>query len=114
MRRTAATNPGISLFPFLAVLICTMGVMMLLLVVINRPGSGSGSADGAEAAGDDNAAGDDSGGSGSGSNAGHQLEGRRRSEIGSRYYRLEDFATGDRAGKDRRRPVRRAAAVGRG
>ncbi len=39
MRRSAtAHNPGVSLFPFLAVLICTMGVMMLLLVICNRPG----------------------------------------------------------------------------
>ena len=38
MRRASAVhNPGVSLFPFLAVLICTMGVMMLLLVIINRP-----------------------------------------------------------------------------
>ena len=36
--RRSATNPGVSLFPFLAVLICTMGVMMLLLIVMNRPG----------------------------------------------------------------------------
>ncbi|HEY2147076.1 MAG TPA: hypothetical protein VGH32_04015, partial [Pirellulales bacterium] len=40
MRRSAAPhNPGVSLFPFLAVLICTMGVMMLLLVICNRPGA---------------------------------------------------------------------------
>ncbi|HEV3418279.1 MAG TPA: hypothetical protein VG056_15750, partial [Pirellulales bacterium] len=40
MRRSATPhNPGVSLFPFLAVLICTMGVMMLLLVVCNRPGA---------------------------------------------------------------------------
>ncbi len=52
MRRSAAPhNPGVSLFPFLAVLICTMGVMMLLLVVCNRPGvdgsddNGSGAAE---------------------------------------------------------------------
>ena len=38
-RASAAHNPGVSLFPFLAVLICTMGVMMLLLVIINRPGA---------------------------------------------------------------------------
>ncbi len=36
--RRSASNPGVSLFPFLAVLICTMGVMMLLLIVMNRPG----------------------------------------------------------------------------
>src|SRR5438874_135004 len=36
--RRAASNPGVSTFPFLAVLICTMGVMMLLLIVMNRPG----------------------------------------------------------------------------
>src|SRR5579871_5300655 len=40
-RAATAHNPGVSLFPFLAVLICTMGVMMLLLVIINRPGSGA-------------------------------------------------------------------------
>ncbi len=40
MRRSATPhNPGVSLFPFLAVLICTMGVMMLLLVICNRPGA---------------------------------------------------------------------------
>src|SRR5260221_4355224 len=43
MRRSATPhNPGVSLFPFLAVLICTMGVMMLLLVVCNRPGADDG------------------------------------------------------------------------
>src|SRR5882757_4470010 len=43
MRRSATPhNPGVSLFPFLAVLICTMGVMMLLLVVCNRPGPDEG------------------------------------------------------------------------
>src|SRR5436305_12997619 len=43
MRRSAAPhNPAVSLFPFLAVLICTMGVMMLLLVVCNRPGADDG------------------------------------------------------------------------
>src|SRR4051812_23763267 len=43
MRRSAGPhNPGVSLFPFLAVLICTMGVMMLLLVVCNRPGADEG------------------------------------------------------------------------
>ncbi len=41
-RATGPHNPGVSLFPFLAVLICTMGVMMLLLVVCNRPGPGEG------------------------------------------------------------------------
>jgi len=55
MRRSAAPhNPGVSLFPFLAVLICTMGVMMLLLVVCNRPGAeaaGAEIADGGNSAG---------------------------------------------------------------
>ncbi len=47
-------NPGVSLFPFLAVLICTMGVMMLLLVFINRPGAApiDGSAGVEDASGD--------------------------------------------------------------
>jgi hypothetical protein len=55
MRRSAAPhNPGVSLFPFLAVLICTMGVMMLLLVICNRPGA---EADGAEIAGGGKSAG---------------------------------------------------------
>ena len=51
MRRSAAPhNPGVSLFPFLAVLICTMGVMMLLLVVCNRPGVDGGDDNGSGAA----------------------------------------------------------------
>jgi len=51
MRRSAAPhNPGVSLFPFLAVLICTMGVMMLLLVVCNRPGADGGDDNGSGAA----------------------------------------------------------------
>ena len=37
MRRQVATaGPGISLFPFLAVLLCTMGALIVVLVVLNR------------------------------------------------------------------------------
>jgi hypothetical protein len=36
MRRTAAAHERISLFPFLAVLICTMGALLVLLVVIAK------------------------------------------------------------------------------
>jgi hypothetical protein len=37
MRRSAAANQaGVSLFPFLAVLLCTMGALIVLLVVVNR------------------------------------------------------------------------------
>ncbi len=35
-RSRRESGGGISLFPFLAVLICTMGVLILLLVVITR------------------------------------------------------------------------------
>ena len=35
MRRSLAPhNPGVSLFPFLAVLICTMGALIVLLVLL--------------------------------------------------------------------------------
>ena len=36
MRRQVATTQGISLFPFLAVLLCTMGALIVVLVVLNR------------------------------------------------------------------------------
>ena len=36
MRRATAASPGVSLFPFLAVLLCTMGALVVVLVVINR------------------------------------------------------------------------------
>ncbi len=37
MRRPVGnTSPGISLFPFLAVLLCTMGALIVVLVVLNR------------------------------------------------------------------------------
>lgn len=36
MRRPAASPAGISLFPFLAVLLCTMGALIVVLVVLNR------------------------------------------------------------------------------
>ena len=35
-RRPAPASPSVSLFPFLAVLLCTMGALILLLVVIAR------------------------------------------------------------------------------
>ena len=35
-RRSSQTGPGISLFPFLAVLICTMGALVPLLLAITR------------------------------------------------------------------------------
>jgi hypothetical protein len=35
-RQLAATAPAISLFPFLAVLLCTMGALVVVLVVLNR------------------------------------------------------------------------------
>ncbi len=35
-RKRPRPTPGVSLFPFLAVLICTMGALILLLVVIAR------------------------------------------------------------------------------
>ena len=35
-RRASQTGPGISLFPFLAVLICTMGALVPLLLAMTR------------------------------------------------------------------------------
>jgi len=35
-RRGAPASPGVSLFPFLAVLLCTMGALILLLVIVAR------------------------------------------------------------------------------
>ena len=52
MRRPPPQSPSISLFPFLAVLICTMGVMMLLLVIFNRPGGAAEKIDTAAAEAD--------------------------------------------------------------
>src|SRR5580692_11665896 len=62
MTRSAVHNPGVSLFPFLAVMICTMGVMMMLLVAINRPGAAA--IDGPDSAADEGAAGNGAGGDG--------------------------------------------------
>ncbi len=42
MTRPSANNPGVDLFPFLAILICTMGTLILLMSVVNR---NSGKAD---------------------------------------------------------------------
>src|SRR5690606_8208648 len=36
MKRSAEQSPSVSLFPFLAVLLCTMGALVVVLVVINR------------------------------------------------------------------------------
>ena len=64
MRRPAPHSLGVNLFPFLAVLICTMGVMLLLLVFINRPG---GAAD--QIADEEAASGHSDGGSSAGTTA---------------------------------------------
>ena len=42
-RRTTASAPTISLFPFLAVLLCTMGALLVLLVLFSRSASQAGS-----------------------------------------------------------------------
>ena len=41
-RRTPAPAPTISLFPFLAVLLCTMGALLVLLVLFSRSASQAG------------------------------------------------------------------------
>ena len=41
-RRTPAAAPTISLFPFLAVLLCTMGALLVLLVLFSRSASQAG------------------------------------------------------------------------
>jgi len=43
-RRTPAPAPTISLFPFLAVLLCTMGALLVLLVLFSRSASQAGTA----------------------------------------------------------------------
>ncbi|MDX1963803.1 MAG: hypothetical protein SFX18_11655 [Pirellulales bacterium] len=49
MKRATAPQQGISLFPFLAVLLCTMGALIVLLVVINRNSRRQGLASRAQA-----------------------------------------------------------------
>ncbi|NBP81490.1 hypothetical protein EBU58_12420, partial [bacterium] len=40
-RVRASDGPGISLFPFLAVLLCTMGALLVLLVIFSRSAAGT-------------------------------------------------------------------------
>ena len=110
MRRPPPQNPGISLFPFLAVLICTMGVMMLLLVIFNRPGGAAEKidTDAAEADAQDAAANETGGttmqcgrggcgrrGCGIRGDNRREQENRQRGPVGPRVAQLENLAAGN-------------------